>query len=105
MVDSCHTYGMLLEALGTKTDMSTTYPPSAAVMSEVTIQTGGICFKLVLWILVAVGILIFHCWLSFIIITVTTREHKVRTFEALAGGGGCRPHDMDEVGECRLFGP
>ncbi|GJT09012.1 hypothetical protein Tco_0843474 [Tanacetum coccineum] len=55
------------DALGTRLDMSTAYHPQG--------QSGRtrICFELVLWILVAVGILTFH-WLGPEIIQETTEK-------------------------------
>nr|GEU29032.1 hypothetical protein [Tanacetum cinerariifolium] len=50
----------LQKALGTKLNMSTAYHPETDGQSERTIQTLEICYELVLWILVVVGILTSH---------------------------------------------
>nr|GEX33357.1 hypothetical protein [Tanacetum cinerariifolium] len=71
-----HLWQAFQEVLGTKLHMSIAYHPETDGQSERTIHW-KICFELVLWILVTVGILISH-WLSFLIITVTTRAIKER---------------------------
>ncbi|GJV31476.1 hypothetical protein Tco_1391876 [Tanacetum coccineum] len=64
--------------LGTRTTHESAYhteDPNGQTWS-VTFRHWKICYELVLWSLVAVGILIFH-WSSFPIITVTTRALKI----------------------------
>ncbi|GKC18379.1 putative reverse transcriptase domain-containing protein [Tanacetum coccineum] len=73
-----HFWQTLQNALGTRLDMSTTYHPQTECQSERT----RICFELVLWILVAVGILTFH-WLSFLIITLIGPEIIQETTEKI----------------------
>nr|GEW08416.1 putative reverse transcriptase domain-containing protein [Tanacetum cinerariifolium] len=71
-----HLWQALQEVLGTKLHMSTAYHPETDGQSERTIQTLEDMLRACLWILVEVGILISR-WLSFHIITVTTRALKI----------------------------
>ncbi|GJS28245.1 hypothetical protein Tco_0488865 [Tanacetum coccineum] len=89
----------------TKLHMSTAYTLRPRRQEEPSnTDAGGYAYELVLWILVAVGMLISR-WLSFLIITITTRALNAHHFEALYERICKIPVIWTEVGESQLIGP